>query len=44
MDKELYGKAAPLTVDMSPFGFNVKSNMEMPGGGDSGCSSCTSCG
>lgn len=43
VDKELYEKAKPLTVDMSPFGFAVKSSMDM-GGGDGGCSSCTSCG
>ncbi|NEP77071.1 MAG: hypothetical protein F6K39_02145 [Okeania sp. SIO3B3] len=43
MEKELLEKAKPVTVDMSPFGFAVKSNMEMEGGGDS-CSSCSSCG
>ena len=43
MEKELYGKASPITVDMTAFGFSVKSGMEL-GGGGSGCSSCTSCG
>jgi len=45
IEKELYAKAKPLSVDMTPFGFAVKSNMEIPGaGGGGGCSSCTSCG
>jgi hypothetical protein len=44
VEKELWTKAQPLSVDMSPFGFQVKSNLQMEGGGDSACSSCTSCG
>jgi hypothetical protein len=42
MEKELYTKASPVTVDMSPMGFVVKSEMELGGGGS--CSSCSSCG
>ncbi|MFO7596348.1 MAG: IscA/HesB family protein [Desulfocurvibacter africanus] len=42
MEKELFKQASPLTVDMSPMGFVVKSEMELGGGG--GCSGCTSCG
>lgn len=41
MEKELYKKAAPLTVDMTPMGFVVRSGLELGGGG---CSSCTTCG
>ncbi|MEG6551274.1 IscA/HesB family protein [Desulfocurvibacter africanus] len=43
MEKELFKQASPLTVDMSPMGFVVKSEMEL-GGGGGGCSGCTSCG
>lgn len=42
VEKDLFAKAQPLTVDMTPFGFAVKSEMELPSGG--GCSGCTSCG
>lgn len=42
MEKELYKKAVPLTVDMTPMGFVVRSGLELGGGG--GCSSCTTCG
>lgn len=38
MEKELLGKASPLTMDMSPMGFVVKSELELGGG----CGSCTS--
>ncbi|WP_027366494.1 IscA/HesB family protein [Desulfocurvibacter africanus] len=43
MEKELFKQASPLTVDMSPMGFVVQSEMEL-GGGGGGCSGCTSCG
>jgi len=42
MEKELYQKASPLTVDLTPMGFVVRSELELGGGG--GCSSCTTCG
>ncbi len=40
MEKELLKQAAPVTVDMSPMGFVVRSDMELGGGGCSGCTSC----
>lgn len=42
VEKDLFAKAQPFRVDMTPFGFAVESNMELGGGG--GCSSCSSCG
>jgi len=44
MDKDLYAKASPLTVDMGPMGFAVESSLELGGGGcGSSCSSGGSC-
>lgn len=42
VEKELMAKAAPLTVDLSPMGFEIASSLEL-GGGGCGCSgSCSS--
>ncbi len=44
MDKELYDKAQPVTIDMSYLGFQVNSNLELGGGGcASSCGSGGSC-
>lgn len=42
VEKELYKKASPLIVELSPMGFVVESKLELGGGG--GCGGCTSCG
>ena len=41
VDKSLAQTAGPITVDGSPYGFKISSNMKMENSG--GCSSCTSC-
>jgi Fe-S cluster assembly iron-binding protein IscA len=37
VDKELMDQAQPITVDISPMGFDIRSSLELGGGG---CSSC----
>jgi hypothetical protein len=44
MDKELYGQAKPVKVDLSYMGFNVTSNLVLGGGGCGSSCSSGSCG
>jgi len=43
VDKELMGKAQPVTVDLSYMGFQVHSSLELGGGGCGSSCSTGSC-
>ncbi|WP_027183257.1 IscA/HesB family protein [Desulfovibrio inopinatus] len=43
MESELLEQAKPVSIDISPMGFDINSSIEFPKS-TGGCGSCTSCG